>query len=135
MTRPLERTLLVVLAVALAGCSSVTGDDLREYRIRVDRIEAPESVAAGDTLTVGFHGRVGPDGCHRLSDIHRERSSGRLLVTFIGVENTADDIGCTLAIVPLEETLEVPPPFEGDEFTIAVRQPDGTRLTRTVAVE
>jgi hypothetical protein len=125
--------LTLALVAGTSGCD-LFGPDQETFTIRVDSISAPETIAPGDTLTVQFHGWVGPDGCHRLDRVDRARGPGILQMGFHGARRTGRDVVCTLEPVRLEHEERVMPPL-GDPFTIVVRQPGGGTLERVVRVE
>jgi hypothetical protein len=131
---------LVVLVGGGAGCSMLSNAESGSDEgsgtgiAEVDRIDAPEQIAATDTLTVQFYGTVGPNGCYSFNRFETERSGSQLTVTPRVQYRGGEDTMCTMAIVPLEETYRAEPPFESGPLTIKVPQPDGADVTATVEV-
>ncbi len=118
----------------MSSCSWITGTDEEEYRIRVDSITAPASVRAVDTLRLVLHGVVGPDGCYRFDRIDERRLTNGVELAVWGIHETGSGLECLHVVVMLNEPYEVVPPLP-DPFTVFVRQPDGSRLERSIAVE
>jgi hypothetical protein len=112
----------------------ITGADEDVYRIRVDSISAPAKVGSLDTLRIVLHGVVGPDGCYRFDRIESRRLVDGVELAVWGVHDTSRDVGCTLMVVPLNESHEILPPFPLP-FTLFVRQPDGSRMERPIPIE
>lgn len=139
------RTLLVIVltgTVAIlgsgAGCSMLSNSDsskqVNTNTADVDRLDVPDQISPTDTLSVTLHGTVGPNGCYSFDRFDVERSSKRLTVTPLVHHRTGDDVACTMAIVPLEETYKAPPPFSDGTWTITVPQPEGEDRSATVEV-
>jgi hypothetical protein len=99
----------------------------------VDSLVAPQRIAPTDTLSVRLIGRVGPNGCYSLSAIEASRTEGDVRL----VPRVRHERGgmCTMAIVPLDATYRVAPPFEPGAFAIEVPQAGRAAVTDTVMVE
>lgn len=118
--------------VCLAGvaCGSA-GLEPTEFIVRVDSMSAPDAIAATDTLIVRFWGKLGPDLCSRLEGVETARGPGTFEVTFRGERSVRGQ--CLQMPAALMDDETILPPMQ-DPFTIRVRQPDGTVLTKTVRV-
>jgi len=138
-------TLLVAFlvgAVAVFGggfrCAVLTGaEDNRDVEravAEVDSLDVPPRISPTDTLTVRMYGMVGPNGCHSFERFDSERSGDRVRVTPVVARVTGEEVACTMAVVPLDRTYAVAPPFEPGTFTVVVPQPDRTDVTATVDV-
>lgn len=52
----------------IGGCKlGTSGLDYKEYTIQVDSIQAPDTIALGDTLFIKFYGTIGNSGCFSFS--------------------------------------------------------------------
>jgi hypothetical protein len=89
------------------------------------------AIAPNDTLTARFYGRIGPNGCFRLSRVERGRGPGLLELRFHGERKENGD--CLQMPAVLDHIERVPPPVE-DPFGIRVLQPDGSALQKIVRV-
>ncbi len=125
----------VLLAGAACGGCGLLGPSTSHYTIRVDSLSAPAAVARTDTLRVRFFGFIGPDGCWSLASVDRQVTTSSLDVTFRGQHQRGGGIACTQMVVYLDRRESVAPPLGGPAFTITVHEPDGSKLTRTVAVQ
>jgi hypothetical protein len=119
----------MVAAVTLAACDRL-GLGPNQFIIKVDSISAPDTLRTTDTLRVRSWGFIGPSGCYRLDNVYKERRSNEILIQFNGlhVEET-----CTQALVFLDYTDKTAPPL-ANPFTIKVKQPDGSIMSRSVNV-
>jgi hypothetical protein len=79
-------------------------------------------------------GIVGPNGCYGFAGFDAERSAHRLRVTPVVARRTGEGIGCTQAIVPLDETHTAVPPFTEGTLTVVVPQADRPDVTATIEV-
>jgi len=122
---------LTALAISSFG---ILGPSTERFLIRVDSITAARVVAANDTLSAHFYGKIGPDGCWRLAGTDRQANSAKLDVTFHGEHVVRSGYACTAMPVALNQVEIVAPPL-GSPFTIAVHQPDGSVLRRVVTVQ
>ena len=100
---------------------------------RVARIDVPPQIAASDTLRVHLSGTVGPNGCYALARIDEARTAGRITLTPLVQPPTDDRRACTMAVVPLDTTHVVAPPFEPGPLTLTV--PQSARPAMTTSIE
>lgn len=132
-----------IVALGSAGCSGGSQTARPAERVvvpqapssliaEVDRIEAPSQITGTDTLSVRLRGTVGPNGCYSFSRTAIERSPGQ--VRLVPLVSRAAQGACTMAVVPLDETVRVDPPFESGTLTITVPQPNRENVATTVAV-
>jgi hypothetical protein len=119
----------------LTGTSSDPGRDVEHVVAEVDSLDVPARIASSDTLRVRMSGTVGPNGCYSFDEFDGERTEGRLTITPRVEHVTGDEVMCTMAIVPLDETYMAAPPFEEGELSVTVPQPDRPDVTATVEVQ
>jgi hypothetical protein len=131
--RALIGTSGLLAGLTLAGCG-LFGPSAEQFLIRVDSIAVPSSLAAGDTLTAHFYGRIGPDGCSRLARVDKQVTSASLDIAFTGEHRVPGGTDCIALSVAMNHAEVVAPPL-GAPFVITVRQPDGSVLRRTVDVQ
>ncbi|MEF8817430.1 MAG: hypothetical protein V5A58_11615 [Salinibacter sp.] len=101
---------------------------------RVAQVDVPARIATSDTLRVHLSGTVGPNGCYTLARIEAVRAPGRVTVTPLVQPPTADDQACTMAVVPLDTTYAIAPPFEPGPFALTIPQPSRPAVTASVEV-
>lgn len=129
-----------MLLTSGAGCSLVSSAESDQDRAaeadiaEVDSIHVPAQTGSADTLSVRLRGTVGPNGCYSFDRFDIERTPDRLTITPIVQRIRDDEVACTMALVPLDETYHAPPPFSRGSFTIRVPQPDRPDVTTTVEV-
>jgi hypothetical protein len=133
--------LCVVIAGGGATCSAASHDapspSAREVPAdtllaTVDTVQAPARLATADTLRLRLRGMVGPNGCYSLVRVEEERSPGRVVLRPI-VRHSGQDM-CTMAIVSLDETITLDPPFREGAFQVVVPQTDRATVRTTVRV-
>lgn len=121
-----------------AGCTGADADasgSAPSTRIaEVDRMEVPNRIDPSDTLTVRLLGMVGPNGCYSLGRVTVERASQRVQIMPLVNQVRRQDAMCTMAIVPLDETVRLDPPFAAGTLSIVVPQSEGPAVTATVEV-
>jgi hypothetical protein len=133
-------TGVVSLVVGGAGCSMLSNPKSSESPAtealiaEVDSLDAPSEIASSDTLRIGFHGTVGPDGCYSFDRFDVERADRQLTITPVVQHTTGEGIACTMAIVPLDHTFTAGPPFSEGVLTLAIPQPNGEEIRVTVTV-
>ncbi len=123
----------LLLIAGSVACSNILAADTVRFFIAVDSISAPASIAASDTLTARFFGKIGLNGCFRLERVERSRNAGLLEMRFHGAQNVNRNVACTQMPVMLDHLERVPPPLEGP-FKIRVIQPNGSVLEKVVEV-
>jgi hypothetical protein len=100
----------------------------------VDSLDVPDMIAPSDTLRVRFHGRVGSNGCYSFDRFDVKSSDQKLTITPVVQHTTAENVGCTMAIVPLDRTFTAAPPFSEGMLTLVVPQPNGEEIWTVVEV-
>lgn len=118
----------------LSNTESDSGQEPGNLVAEVQRIDVPAQIAPSDTLAVQFYGTVGPNGCYSFARFDVERTTSRLTITPKVQYRGGDDVMCTMAVVPLEETYRAAPPFSEGTLTLVVPQTDGAAVTETVEV-
>ena len=101
---------------------------------QVDRLEVSDQITTADTLSVHLSGTVGPNGCYSLARIEEARASDQVTLRPVVQPPTRSDQACTMALVPLDTTHRVAPPFEAGTLTVTVPQSDGPSVTATVEI-
>lgn len=100
----------------------------------VDSLGVPARIATTDTLAVHLTGAVGPNGCYALARIETERAPGQVTLRPLVQPPQDEDRMCTMALVPLDTTHRVAPPFEAGTLTVTVPQQDRPAVTATIEV-
>lgn len=123
--------LTVAVLSASVGACGLLAPDTTEFVIRVDSIESPDSIAAGNALTARFSGPIGPDLCSSLDRVEKHLTANTLELRFHGARK--DGGHCPAQPAALDHVETIAPPVE-DPFTIRVLQPDGVPLEKVVRV-
>jgi hypothetical protein len=124
---------LVFLSLIIADCASDMQGPERVFVIRVQRVEAPESIAPDQPLPLAFHGMIGPDLCHVFDRFEALQSASRLDLTLHGRFEGGG--ACAQAISELRGRQFVKsPPHAGTEVLVVVHQPDGSTLQTSVQI-
>ena len=122
---------LLVLGGTQIGCG-ITDPEFREFRVRVDNLSVPAVVSLQDSILVRMEGTIGPNTCHQFSHFEVNATESKVRITVIATEHLG--MACGQAFVELDEVYVAHPPFL-DPFTVAIRQPTGPDLEKTVRVE
>ena len=147
----LRTTLPVLLGLAVLACGGTSATqpspppsqqtqnppDAATARLplaEVDSLHVPARIATTDTLVVHLTGTVGPNGCYALARIETERTNGQVILHPLVQPPRDDDQMCTMALVPLDETHRIAPPFEPGTLTVSVPQQEGPAVTATVEI-
>ena len=140
---PMILLSVIVLACGGSGAAQVSSDSSASVPpppvsdttlARVDSLDVPARIATTDTLTVHLTGTVGPNGCYSLAGIDTRRTPRQIILRPIVQPPTSDDQMCTMAVVPLDATYQIAPPFPVGSFTLTVPQNDRPPVTTTVEV-
>lgn len=130
-------TIFSLFAFLFAGIFLSTGCKKKkaepaEFIIRVDSIHVADSTPASQTLDIEFFGTIGPNGCYSFDRFDGNFSGDSILITAIGVFS-GDEV-CPENIPLLDgAVLQVSNLIPGD-YTVAVKQPDETYLTREITI-
>lgn len=133
------------LALSIAGCSGGSNTAGTADRpvvpkapssliAEVDSIGVPARIAPTDTLSVRLRGTVGPNGCYAFGRTAIERAPQQVRLVPLVQRPSRKDAACTMALVPLDETVRLDPPFEAGALTITVPQPNRENVSTTVTV-
>jgi hypothetical protein len=101
---------------------------------RVAQVDVPPRIAVSDSLRVHLTGTVGPNGCHALARIDMARTPDRATLTPLVQPPTGADQACTMAIVSLDTTYTIPPPFEAGVLSLTIPQSSRPAVTASVEV-
>lgn len=134
------RTLPIIVAStsALVGGALFTSacgivePDTREYGVRVDSITGPLVAARGSMVEQRLYGMVGSNGC---SSVREVRVVPQGATTTVEVRALYRPVMCPQMLIFLDGyvvRLLVP---NTPTFTVSVKQPDGSVLTRVLTVE
>ena len=130
--------------VGCSGGSQPTRPDGRDRAVvpqapssliaEVDSIRVPSRIGITDTLSVRLQGTVGPSGCYSFNRMAIERAPRQVRLVPLVQRASRGDAACTMALVPLDETARVDPPFVPGTLTITVPQPSRENVVTTVEV-
>ncbi|HEX6533577.1 MAG TPA: hypothetical protein VF041_03215 [Gemmatimonadaceae bacterium] len=120
----------VCLTLAVLACGDSSGPG-RQVVLDVTALAAPDTVPAAGPLTVTVTVTVG--GCLSFERFHVERTAARLDLVAVGRDGSGPGVACTADVRYEAHEYSAGPPFT-DPFTVAVRQPDGSSITRQVHV-
>ncbi len=105
------------------------------YRIQIDSISAPGSINFNtDTVIIKFWGKIGGDTCHSFSHFQGVQDSLGIELALWGFFNPAYRKYCPSADVQLGGKEFRVMPLKRGNFTITIRQPDGTVFKKFVEV-
>lgn len=130
LRRPLF--ILVCASALSAGACGIVEPNAREYGVPIDSITGPLVATRGGTVQQKLYGPVGANGCADVSEVKVVPQGA---TTTIEVRARRKGGNCTQMPVYLNGyALQLTVP-DAATFTVVVKQPDGRRLIRTLAVE
>lgn len=124
-------SLLLAMLLALAPLLACRTEAERQVLLYTPEVVAPAQVAPGATLHLTVTAQSG--GCLHFDRIDVERTSSRVTLRAMGYDASGPSVVCTDDIRYNVVAVDVAPPFT-DPLTVVAEQPDGTLVTRTVAV-
>jgi len=127
--------LLTMFLFYTFNCSTSTESqkDYTEFKIKVDRIEAPQNINFGEKITFKLFGTVGRNGCYEYSHIYENVNIVKANIIVWGKHYHHDK--CPTVMVYLEgEEYSVYPGQKGI-FVLNIFQPDNTVISDTVFVQ
>lgn len=126
--------LFSVLSLILFSCVNEPEEDFVYYKIKIDRIEAPDTLSVSDSLKINFYGTVGTDGCHSFDDFETEQNDRRIEITAWGKIPTDANV-CPDVMVYLDGEEFKTKLNEPGKYQIIISQPDSSKMSKYVVVE
>jgi hypothetical protein len=123
---------LIGVTLAASACSLSTDAPGGGVALSIDKIEAPERIAAGTPLDVVLTVVVG--GCLVFEDFVTNRTGNGASVIARGREETPSGGACTDDLRLEPHTVRFDPPFEST-FTVTALRPLLQPLTATVQID
>jgi len=127
-----------LLITIWSGCDSNNDPNTEEFIIQIDSIVHVDTITFGETLSIKFYGKVGPDKCYafdRLAPEFIEISDikGELGVTSYGI-HTFEDI-CPEGEVYMNGSELIVSDIPAGDLVIKAIQPDGSAITQNVFIK
>ena len=119
---------LIALALCFHSCNTIQPDqEVFQYKVKVDGIEAPNSVNVGDTVVVRFFGTIAGDGCSSFSRF--EDLLGNQTVDLTVWAQRKKAIACPTVMVYLDSRHQYKFVVTNTgKVTVTIHQPDGSTL-------
>ncbi len=126
--------LFIILLVVCSGSCDTTqpGEESIQYKVKVDSIQLPGSVNLGDTVIVRFYGTIASDGCSSF-DRFQDLLSDHSVDIMVWARRTRAST-CPAVMVSLDGRQYSFVPAIRGQFTLTIRQPDGSTLQHFVHV-
>jgi len=126
--------IFISLMAILLSCDESPQYNYIDYKIKVDQMVLPDSIAAGDTLIVQFYGTVGPDGCHCFTHFEEHKTVDVVAITVWGTKPDFDT-ACSEFAVNLNGEEYKTVLNDPGLYLLKVIQPDNSILVDSVYVE
>ncbi|HWP82189.1 MAG TPA: hypothetical protein VNN76_06005 [Bacteroidota bacterium] len=128
------QTLLLLSGISFFGsCTLDQQPQSKLFIVAVDSVNHPPSLSVGDTLTLRFYGTIGTSACYAFSHFDTKRDGNIITITVWGKYTPADV--CATVMIELKGMEYKISTLEKGNYTINIRQPDGSYLQRSVRVE
>ena len=132
--KTLELFYLLVILLIHFSCSTEPEENYIPYKIKIDKIEHPDTVYVNDTLIIKFYGFVGPDGCHRFSHFEKKNSQSLLEFTVWGEKPDYETV-CSAVMVWMDGTEYKTRITQTGLYQIKIHQPDNSFMIDSVFIE
>lgn len=124
----------IVSVFFLHSCNTTEPEqDVVQYKVKVDSIQAPNSVNLGDTVVVRFFGTIARDGCSSFSRF--EDLLGNLTVDLTVWAQRKKAFACPTVMVYLDGKEYKFIGTKMGQLTITIHQPDGSTFQHFVQVQ
>lgn len=100
-------------------------DDYVDFKIKVDSVAVPDTVAVNDSLIVKFYGMVGTNGCSRFKYFEVFQNLNGINFTLWGTRPNYNTV-CPAVIIYLNGKKYKTVLKHSGEYKIIVHQPDGS---------
>lgn len=125
--------LVVTFCLLLISCHNDPYEP-ELFLIKVDSIHVPNAIVSNAPFDIDFFGTIGSDGCHKFESFKNSINSTDLLIeawgSFDGKAGLCPAVMVYLTGYKLIVTISTP-----GNYTIKVRQPDNSTLSREISVK
>lgn len=133
----MQKLILVLLVcLILFSCSTEPGDEreYENYKIKVDKIEMPDTISSSDSLSIKFYGVIGTDGCHGFKQFEVYKQVNLIEITVWGSRPKFKTM-CPAVMVYLDGR-EYKTKLDGKgKYEIIINQPDNSKLKKIIFVK
>lgn len=128
------RNSIITMLLFFSFCSTEPDSDYVYFKIKIDKLTHPDTIAVNDSLSIKFDGVVGYDGCHSFSNFEIVENLSDLEITVWGIKPNSDTV-CPAVMVYLDGK-EYKTLFKRKGINrIIVHQPDNSLLIDSVYVQ
>jgi len=127
-----------LLVFIWSGCDKNNDPKTEEFIIQIDSIVHADTITVGETLSIKFYGKVGPNGCYAFDRlvpeyIQIDATTGELATTAFGIQ-TFKDL-CPDQEVYLNGSELIVSEMLPGNLVVKAMQPDGSAITQNVFVK
>ena len=123
----------ITFCLILISChKDPSGPEL--FLIKVDSIHVPGAILSNTPFDIDFFGTIGSDGCHKFESFQTSVNNTDFLIEAWGSRDIKNGV-CPAVMVYLtgyKLTVTVSTP---GNYTIKIKQPDNTTLSREITVK
>lgn len=121
--------------ISIYGCDKelILDDTFDYYMVEVDSISFQETIFAGQEFNVMFFGTIGNNGCHSFSHFTVKQNDQGIEIEVWGKILKDADI-CTQNIVSLDNSLKKLTIENTGDYTLKIKQPNGSYLEHQITV-
>lgn len=116
------------------SCEDPNAPDYEYFMIKVDSLKTPEIILANETFEIQFSGLIGNNGCYRFSEFKTEKQGVNIIIEAWGKHNINSQI-CSDEMVSLHREKLLYRISEKGNYTLKIKQPDGTFLLKEIWIE
>jgi hypothetical protein len=102
--------------------------------IKVDSIHVPNAIVSNTPFEIDFFGTIGSNGCYRFEEFQNSISGNDILIEALGSFDSKAEVCPTVMVYLTGQKLTVTVPAPG-YYTIKIKQPDNSTLSRQITVK
>jgi len=128
--------ILTVLSLIFTflSCKEEAHPEYEQFLIRIDSVKVPESIVTNKPFDIEFYGTVGTNGCYKFREFKTEKTESEIFVETWGQVNKSTGICPEVMVLLQGKKLNCTIERSGN-YTLKVRQPDGSYLKKNIHVD
>lgn len=132
-TQTIFITILLILGF-LVSCEDPNAPDYEYFMIKVDSAKIPEIILVNETFEIQLFGLIANNGCSQFSEFKTGTQGENIIIEAWGKRNKIAVVCPGVEVYLQKEKLLYRISVRGN-YTLKIKQPDGTFLLKEILVE